>query len=85
MQLKFILPGLSLLLLSPAMAQQQSSVGSKVVSAPSLELLEFLADFGEIDEATFEMIEYHAGRDLENEEIGNSDDQHKMPESTDEK
>lgn len=84
MRLRFILPGLWLLLLSPVIAQQDNSNGSQAVAAPSLELLEFLADYGEIDEATFEMIEYHAERDLGKEISGNSDDQQKMPELTDE-
>ncbi len=31
---------------------------------PSLELLEFLADFGDIDRQTLELMEYHAQKDL---------------------
>ncbi len=85
MRLKFVLPGLSLLLLSPAVAQQSGSVGSSAVSAPSLELLEFLADFGEYDETTFEMIKLHAEQDLEKDNSGNADDQINKPELSDEK
>ncbi len=33
--------------------------------APSLELLEFLADFGRIDPETLELLDYHARRDLQ--------------------
>jgi len=32
--------------------------------APSLELLEFLADFDRIDPETLELLDYHARRDL---------------------
>jgi hypothetical protein len=84
MRLKLILPGLSLLLLSSALAQQANVDGSKSVAAPSLELLEFLADFGEVDAATFDLIEYHARQDQENDENGNSDDKQEIPEDTDE-
>lgn len=84
MQLKLIFPGLSLLLLSSAMAQQVDADSSQPAAPPSLELLEFLADFGEVDEATFELIEYHARQDLANDESGNSDDEQKIPEVADE-
>lgn len=84
MQLKLILPGLSLLLLSPAMAQQVDADSSQAVAPPSLELLEFLADFGEVDEATFELIEYHARQDLASNENGNSNNEQKIPEVADE-
>ncbi len=30
---------------------------------PSLELLEFLAEFGDVDAQTYDVIEYHAQRD----------------------
>lgn len=33
---------------------------------PSRELLEFLAEFPEIDEETYELLEFHAKRDLQN-------------------
>jgi len=33
--------------------------------APSLELLEFLADFDRIDPETLELLDYHARRDLQ--------------------
>ena len=36
-------------------------------SAPSLELLEFLAEFGHVDAQTFDLIEYHAQRDFKPE------------------
>lgn len=32
---------------------------------PSRELLEFLAEFSEVDEETYELLEYHAQRDLQ--------------------
>jgi hypothetical protein len=32
---------------------------------PSRELLEFLAEFSEVDEETYELLEFHAQRDLE--------------------
>lgn len=34
---------------------------------PGRELLEFLAEFSEVDEATYELLEYHAQRDLQKE------------------
>ncbi len=68
MRLNIILPGLSLLLLSSTLAQQAGADASQAVAPPTLELLEFLADFGEVDEATFELIEYHARQDLASDE-----------------
>ena len=32
--------------------------------APSLELLEFLAEFGDVEANTFDLIEYHARQDI---------------------
>ena len=84
MRLNIILPGLSLLLLSSVLAQQVNADGAQAVAPPSLELLEFLADFGEVDEATFNLIEYHARQDLENVESGNSDEKQEIPEVADE-
>ncbi len=78
MRLNIILPGLSLLLLWSALAQQTEADGSQAVAPPTLELLEFLADFGEVDGATFELIEYHARQDL-------ASDEQKIPEVADEK
>lgn len=37
--------------------------------APSLELLEFLADFGRIDAETLDLLEYHARRDLQRKTV----------------
>ena len=48
------------LLASTALAQE-------VTPAPSLELLEFLAEFGDIDAETFDVIEYHAQQDAKPE------------------
>ena len=84
MRLNIILPGLSLLLLSSVLAQQGNADGAQAAAPPSLELLEFLADFGEVDEATFNLIEYHARQDLENVESGNSDEKQEIPEVADE-
>jgi len=44
-------------------AQQKSPATDPQVPTPSLELLEFLADFGDIDPQTLELLEYHARRD----------------------
>ncbi len=51
---------------APAGAQQKSPPPPAGDEPPSLELLEFLADFGAIDEQTWQLLEYHAQRDLEN-------------------
>ncbi len=54
-----------LLCCAPAGAQQSSPAGGDDGKQPSLELLEFLADFGPIDTQTLELMEYHAQRDLQ--------------------
>jgi hypothetical protein len=46
-------------LFNASLAQQTPETESNE-AYPSEQLLEFLADFGEIDEQTFELIEYHA-------------------------
>ncbi len=46
---------------SSASAQSGEADGEKEPATyPSAELLEFLADFGAVDEQTYELIEYHA-------------------------
>lgn len=45
----------------PAAAQEQEPARAY----PSAELLEFLADFGNVDEDTYDLIEFHAIRDME--------------------
>lgn len=59
-----------LLLLSPAVAQESTDE-----LYPSEELLEFLADFGDIDEETYELIEYHALQDTDKDQQEKSDEQ----------
>ncbi len=59
--MKCLLSGLPLLLLTPTWAQEISPQADP----PSLELLEFIAEFGAIDEETFNIIEYHAQQDIE--------------------
>ncbi len=39
---------------------QQATASDPEDAYPSEQLLEFLADFGEVDEQTYELIEYHA-------------------------
>ena len=44
-----------------------TALAQEVTPAPSLELLEFLAEFGDIDAETFDVIEYHAQQDAKPE------------------
>ena len=46
----------------PLQAQQTDTPDPEL---PGLELLEFIADFGDLDEQTLELLEYHARRDLQ--------------------
>ena len=40
---------------------------------PSKALLNFLADFGEVDVTTYDLIEFHALRDVQQEQPGHSE------------
>jgi hypothetical protein len=50
---------------NPAQAQQDNE-GSNTPPPLSLDFLEFLGDFGSVDEDSYEIIKYHAEKDLEN-------------------
>lgn len=63
-----------LFLLSPTLAQTSNHESGQSENYPSKELLEFLADFGEIDDATFELIEFHALQDSASAQQENSDE-----------
>lgn len=52
-----------LFLLSPTLAQNSQHESELSTTYPSEELLEFLADFGDIDDQTFDLIEFHAQQD----------------------
>ena len=65
-----IITGLLLGLLPPAMAQQPTAREQ----LPSLELLEFIAEFGALDDETFDVIEYHAQQDIEKQQAEQSDE-----------
>lgn len=54
--------GLCLFMLM-AVEAQESAQHRPAQSLPSQQLLEFLADFGAIDNQTYELIEYHALQD----------------------
>lgn len=55
--------GLWLFLLSPIRTQASNHETGQTENYPTGELLEFLADFGDIDEETFKLIEFHALQD----------------------
>jgi len=58
-----------------ALAQQQTDDEDKQ-QYPSEQMLEFLADFGDIDEQTYELIEYHAlQRDRKSDSQESPDDE----------
>ena len=62
-----LIPGLCLLMLTPIEAQdvkQQMPPDNH----PSTQLLEFLADFGAIDDQAYDLIEYHALQDSKSEQ-----------------
>jgi hypothetical protein len=63
MRLTSLLSGLLLLTLKPSVAQQPESDLNRADFYPSAELLEFLADYGDLDEETYSIIEYHALQD----------------------
>jgi len=54
---------LLLSVVNQAYAQQDNE--SPEQPSLSLEFLEFLSDFGAVDESSYEIIEYHAQQDLE--------------------
>ena len=62
-QLPVIL-GLWLFLISPVSAQNSQHESEPSATYPSEEMLEFLADFGDIDNETFDIIEFHAQQDI---------------------
>lgn len=62
-----LLPGICLFMLPAALAQDATQQNS-AETQPSAELLEFLADFGAIDNQTYELIEYHALQDRKSEQ-----------------
>ncbi len=80
MRLSILLTGV--LLAIPAYAQQG---GDKTTVKPTLELLEFLAEFGEIEDLTFEIIELHATKDLGSGKGDNSARKQQVREQTNEK
>jgi len=45
---------------STGFAQQTPADNTQTTEYPSQQMLEFLADFGAVDEQTYELIEYHA-------------------------
>ena len=72
-----LLPGLCLLLYATVtLAEEATDTNSSAETAqPSAELLEFLADFGDVDEQTYELIEYHALQRDRNKAQEKSDDE----------
>ncbi|MCP4432712.1 MAG: hypothetical protein GY806_17195 [Gammaproteobacteria bacterium] len=85
MRLILLLAGLILSVQLTAVAQQNSAKSTRPTILPSMELLEFLADFGELDDATFEIIEFHAHRDLMDTESDRTVSKQQKPEVADEK
>lgn len=75
MVFKWLVTAQCLLLLSPSLAQNTTSDVTQTDVYPSEELLEFLAEFGTIDEDTYELIEYHALQDSEANRQEISDEQ----------
>lgn len=63
-----------LFLLTPAMAQTSNHESGQAQNYPSEELLEFLAEFGDLDEETFKLIEYHALQDSASPELEKADE-----------
>ena len=57
-----VLLTVGLLYLTPAQAQQPGANDATILR-PSVELLEFLAIYGELDEETYDILEYHALQD----------------------
>lgn len=75
MVFKWLIATQCLLLLSPVYAQDSAHDPAKNELYPSEELLEFLADFGDADDETYELIEYHALQDIKTKDQEKPDDQ----------
>ena len=75
MPIKHLLPTLCVCLCLPTTALADSHMDTQDTPYPSAELLEFLAEFGELDEQTYELIEYHALRDLKPDTQGETEDE----------
>lgn len=58
-----------------SLAQQTPADDASTEDYPSQQLLEFLADFGDVDEQTYELIEYHALQRDRNKAQEKSDDE----------
>ena len=69
-----LLSGLCLLLLNMVAMAQESTPAETTETLPSAEFLEFLADFGAIDNKTYELIEYHALQDSSKQQQEPSDE-----------
>jgi hypothetical protein len=63
MHIRHLLAVLLLILLLPVMAQNSDEDSKHTKQYPSEALLEFLAEFGDVDEETFQLIEFHALQD----------------------
>lgn len=74
MRLTSFWAGLWLISLNPCLAQNESHERHSDFQQPSLELLEFLADFGELDDETYNLIEYHALQDQATDLVEKSDE-----------
>ncbi len=61
-------------ILLTALVCPQAGADDRPPIYPSAELLEFLAEFGELDEETYELIEYHALRDGESRQPEHKDE-----------
>lgn len=63
-----------LFLLTPTWTQSANHESGQARNYPSRELLEFLAEFGDMDEETFRLIEFHAQQDGKTAKQENSDE-----------
>lgn len=63
MHYKRLLPLLYLLSVPVCMAQQDTTLKVENENYPSASLLEFLAEFGAVEDTTLELIEFHALQD----------------------
>lgn len=68
-----LITGLCFFFFTPVMAQDTTDYAT-TENQPSLQLLEFLADFGAIDNQTYELIEYHALQDSDKSDQEKSDE-----------
>ena len=85
MRLHSLLAGLLITVQLSANAQQDTAKSKNSTVEPSMELLEFLADFGDVDDATFDIIEFHANKDLMNSEGDISVSEQQLPEVANDK